>query len=593
MKKNKLIIHPYLLAVFPILFIFQHNIQEVVISRIILPMVVSLLGAALLFLILTAFLKDKTGAGLITSFFLFMFFSYGAFYDFLTGNVKYVLLEFLVPLLLIVVLAVLIYVYLKLDGKKKKQLIAVGLPVVVVLALLAVFVVPFGTFFEFMVRNQAVLVFFTFLQSHNFLMVLWVVVFLVVSYFINRARKKYDIVSMYLNTFSIVLVGLLLLQIGFYGVRSVGYTASTDTEFAVTAEDSDNPDIYYIILDEYGRADKLEEHYQYDNTDFIEMLKSKGFFIASKSRSNYASTRVSLPSSLNMEQVTYLVEQPGAYPRERGILRELVLNSRVANFLKARGYTIIHFSSGEGINLDNKYADIEYSYNPLRLNEFNRLLIESSWLRAILSSVVSRNAAGVILFNFEKLGEVPENEAATFVFAHFILPHTPYIFDAEGNIIPQEKYRISDRDAELREKRAYIDQLIFTNKKVEELVTVLLNSSETQPIIIIQSDHGTASSGDVNQPTVDLVNERQAILNAYYFPRGIRTGLYDSISPVNSFRLVFNLFFNASFELLEDESYYSSSDHIFNFVLLPDESEINENNTEFLSRLYEQFPPED
>ena len=38
------------------------------------------------------------------------------------------------------------------------------------------------------------------------------------------------------------------------------------------------------------------------------------------------------------------------------------------------------------------------------------------------------------------------------------------------------------------EKVAYIDRLEFTNKKVKEIVTILLESSDDKPIIIIQSD---------------------------------------------------------------------------------------------------------
>ena len=36
-----------------------------------------------------------------------------------------------------------------------------------------------------------------------------------------------------------------------------------------------------------------------------------------------------------------------------------------------------------------------------------------------------------------------------------------------------------------------------------------------------------------------------SILNAYYFPGGRYEGLYEAISPVNSFRVVLNTFFGA------------------------------------------------
>jgi hypothetical protein len=47
-------------------------------------------------------------------------------------------------------------------------------------------------------------------------------------------------------------------------------------------------------------------------------------------------------------------------------------------------------------------------------------------------------------------------------------------------------------------------------------------------------------------------------LNAYYFPDQDYRALYPSITPVNSFRVVFNQYFDADVELLEDKNYYAT-----------------------------------
>ncbi len=72
------------------------------------------------------------------------------------------------------------------------------------------------------------------------------------------------------------------------------------------------PDIYYIILDEYGREDKLRDEFGYDNTPFLRELTKRGFFVAKHSRSNYLQTDLSLTSSLNMR---YLVSIEEDFPR--------------------------------------------------------------------------------------------------------------------------------------------------------------------------------------------------------------------------------------------------------------------------------------
>ncbi len=53
------------------------------------------------------------------------------------------------------------------------------------------------------------------------------------------------------------------------------------------------PDIYYIILDSYGRADMLKSVYGFDNSSFMNGLEQRGFFVASRSQANYPKTVLS------------------------------------------------------------------------------------------------------------------------------------------------------------------------------------------------------------------------------------------------------------------------------------------------------------
>ncbi len=73
--------------------------------------------------------------------------------------------------------------------------------------------------------------------------------------------------------------------------------------------------------------------------------------------------------------------------------------------------------------------------------------------------------------------------------------------------------------------------------------TKSLEKSTTPPIIIIQGDHGFWTG--TNLP----------ILNAYYLPGDAADALYPTISPVNSFRLIFDHYFGTDLGLLEDASY--------------------------------------
>jgi len=163
-----------------------------------------------------------------------------------------------------------------------------------------------------------------------------------------------------------------------------------------------------------------------------------------------------------------------------------------------------------------------------------------------------------VLYKFQKLAEMPNIKEPTFVFAHMLTPHAPFVFDRNGNFLTEEEERKRSR------KVNYVEQLIFVNKKIEMLIDKLLSNSEVPPIIILQGDEGPHPPGrSTNWQEISGAELRQKmmILNAYYLPNADKDVLYPSVTPVNSFRIVFNLYFDANFELLPDESYVHPDDH--------------------------------
>ncbi|MEJ2562143.1 MAG: hypothetical protein P8Z42_05575, partial [Anaerolineales bacterium] len=88
-------------------------------------------------------------------------------------------------------------------------------------------------------------------------------------------------------------------------------------------------------------------------------------------------------------------------------------------------------------------------------------------------------------------------------------------------------------------------------------VEAILSKPGTPPVIILQADHGPRSLLDWKSPSPQAIHETFSILNAYCFPGKSTDTLYPGISPVNSFRILFNLYFGMDYSLLPDESYYS------------------------------------
>ena len=86
----------------------------------------------------------------------------------------------------------------------------------------------------------------------------------------------------------------------------------------------------------------------------------------------------------------------------------------------------------------------------------------------------------------------------------------------------------------------------------------ILAKSPRPPVIILQADHGPGLRLDWYDMGKTNLKERLSILSAYYLPDGADTMLYQSITPVNTFRVIFNHYHGAQFELLDDRSYFSS-----------------------------------
>ena len=75
----------------------------------------------------------------------------------------------------------------------------------------------------------------------------------------------------------------------------------------------------------------------------------------------------------------------------------------------------------------------------------------------------------------------------------------------------------------------------------------IIKNNKRKALIIFQSDHGVRYISTAGS------NDWQDIFNSYYMPdEELKKQLYDSISSINSYRLIFNYYFNAGLPLLKD-----------------------------------------
>jgi hypothetical protein len=324
------------------------------------------------------------------------------------------------------------------------------------------------------------------------------------------------------------------------------------------------PDIYYIVLDSYGRADLLQQTYQYDNSGFVAELEQMGFFVANCSQSNYMRTDVALASTLNMDYLQNLSDKfkPDTWNRTR--LFELLKHSKVRNILETAGYKTVAFATGFPWS-EMEDASLFLAPSPLwsDLTDFEELLLNTTLARVLedsgrinafqISSQHYRERTSFILDSFPNLAKMP---GPKFVFMHIIPPHPPFVFGPDGQATdPDSFHNKDDKITAAKYALGYTNQITYLNTRVEQALETLIHASNTPPVIILQGDHG---------PWMVPDGKRFWILDAIYLP-GKDQQFYPTITPVNTFRIVLNATLGSTYPLLEDKSFFSPIPYIYDF----------------------------
>ena len=444
----------------------------------------------------------------------------------------------------------------------------------------------------------------TLIGRHRFLLFAMALLLgLAILWIFNRRR---DLATLYtgFNLMSLVLlafplVTLLRYEFIFWRIETANQeTSGPQLNFASPGQP---PDVYYIILDSYAREDVLRDIYGFDNHAFIEQLREFGFYVADDSQSNHSSTSFSLASSLNLNYIQALDLElpPGSYPRA---LMETIRNNLVMRALKDLGYTTIATASGTfptsltnaDIFLSPEIENVQtnfFSYMN-QLNPFEEIYLHTTMIRAPLDLLRQQTQAGflkwvedaggltrqrtLVLTAFEHLEQIPMISGPKFVFTHIISPHRPYVFSATGEVLHQsEAFSLEDTspaEAPQDEFERYRNQLLYINQRTLEAIENIISQSDVDPIIILQADHGPAFGFNWHSPDKKNLETKFPILNAYYMPEQCQRMLYPSITPVNSFRIMFNCLYQTDLDLLPDRSYFSDHHSNAEYQFIPVEN---------------------
>jgi hypothetical protein len=523
---NKLInapwLTPLLFAVFPILALWATNFSRMAALDAARPLLEAVLAALAMYFIFRLILRDDSKAGLLATLVLFLYFSYGHIFAMIRG----------IPEL--------------------------GMMIA---------------------RNRIMGPF-------------WLLALILGAYLIVKYGKKLNNLTQFLNYTGLTLLVLVGFQLGaaqYHELNVPNQTslANAAENMSLDPKNSGNkanfPDIYLILLDSYSRPDIILKSFKYDNTPFVQALTRMGFTVPKCSMSNYAYTAFTMSSMLNMNYLDAFY--PRIDPQKKNVdldwaaFTKYIRNSQVRQNLTDLGYKTVSFETDyRWVEIPD--ADIFYTpksttramldfFNP---NDFDDELSQTTVLKIIndtrtvspwLSDQLTELDDSIthlknkiypfpdkkydrIISSLDQLEATAAVPGPKFVYLHSAALHPRYVLGPDG------QYKKSDLYP------GYKNTLVYLNKRMLEILPKIIRDSKVPPVIILMGDHGYNLGPDT----------RLDNFSAIYMPGEGARQIYPSITPVNIFRIIFNIYFNEDYKLLPDKSFNYDDNRYFNFRLV-------------------------
>lgn len=376
-------------------------------------------------------------------------------------------------------------------------------------------------------------------------------------------------------------------------MREADVQAPTFSRPAGAKVPADKPDIYYIVLDRYTNQTVLKNQFNYDNSSFINYLGNQGFYVNGDASGNYPYTTMSISSTLNAQYTNKLVAPfKSSSVQSRTLYHNLIWQSPVIKALKGSGYAYYEIGSTYGASYDAPLADRKY-INDHTLTIFGhskvlrgiealqfmqspyyRIAQLSSSLKWWPASVQDQDRISDVRQQLNDLDTIASQEkpGGRFIFAHILVPHDPFDFNADGSINP---YNGTDSVGEPI-KQKYVNQITFINSQISEVINRIQKNSNGQAVIILNADEGAypepmtstfKSPGATNASeegvllgqnmqnwSDDWLHMKFGVLQAVHIPRATTDDL-SNISSVNLFRVILNRYAGYSLPYLPDCHY--------------------------------------
>jgi hypothetical protein len=405
--------------------------------------------------------------------------------------------------------------------------------------------------------------FVSFISSYKFLLPL----VLLFSVFVYLRIKKTKSVSDYHLFLNLLLLSYLVIEIfNWNHLKKINSLEDGGSHIHLKqAATGFRPNIYYIVMDGYPSSSILRERLAIRENFLDSHLRNKGFFVLENARSNYNYTTFSIHSMFYMHYIDWLknISKPEPVHFSRSAVQ--IAKTPLINWLKQNGYNLFNLSifdlpgtqsetprkfffviSPDVIFQHTIWNRIKWQLIPVLFPSFTKTLLETLKTNPKRSIREAREHNHKISDSLAILPSI-QTEIPKFVYAHFTMPHSPYLYDSSGKQYPDSLIYINDP---VQRKRIYAGFIAYTNNQILSISENILKKDKNA-LIIFQSDHGVRESF-----ITPLMEDGCKNYSAFYFPDKDYKLLYDSMSNVNTFRIILNKYFNQQLPLLKDSSIY-------------------------------------
>ena len=366
------------------------------------------------------------------------------------------------------------------------------------------------------------------LNKTSVLMIISIIVFIISAIYFVKSKKNFALSIKIANVFTVTMILFTLIQ------------------FVIPGALAEKPNVYHIILDEYTDNEILLKKFGYNNEKFLEFLNKNGFYMPDKTFSTFGSTPNELNLILNMD-----------YPISSGWVSDAyqdLKTNKVMSTFSDQNYSVIETNSAMRWK-DFSDVDTHLCYDVDFINsEFLDQVLRKSIIRYFMEQHQTDTRRDIVRCTFNELSEIAlQSNGPTYVFAHLYVPHPPFIFGPNGENVTPDHREISGLQS-WENPQGYINQLIYATNQVSIVIKNIVKN-DPNAIIIVQGDTGTSTGTDRTTTTMKDIYQTHSILYAVRIPD---VNNFENAIPVNTYRIIFNNYFDMNYEYLEHRIYMAN-----------------------------------